>query len=119
MKEQPFIELPSFGGTEFINPEDICAIKVDDKHICLFFEEQDEKQIRLSIGSAVKKLDLPYFVRCHRSYIVNVLKIKGRCKNGLQLQLKNDLSIPVSKSYKKNIQTGAGKILQKTWSVKC
>ncbi len=101
MKEQPFIELPSFGGTEFINPEDICAIKADDKHICLFFEEQDEKQIRLSIGSAVKKLDLPYFVRCHRSYIVNVLKIKGRCKNGLQLQLKNDLSIPVSKSYKK------------------
>ncbi len=73
MSQKPFIELPVVTGTEFINPEDILAIKANDKHIQLIFENQPEKQIRLSMGSAEKKLNFPYLVRCHRSYIVNVL----------------------------------------------
>jgi len=101
---KPFIELPTLKGTTFVNPEDIMAIKADDKHISILLEKQQEMHIRLSIASAEKKFDFPYMVRCHRSYIANLLKIKGREKNGLLLKLSEKEKIPVSKSYKKSFE---------------
>jgi DNA-binding LytR/AlgR family response regulator len=113
MNNKPFIELPTLQGTEFINPEDIIAIKADDKHVNIITEEQTGKLIRLSIGNAEKKLAFPFLIRCHRSYIVNVLKIKGRNKNGLLLKLPNEINIPVSRSYKKSFEQELKKYCKK------
>ena len=36
-----------------------------------------------------------YFVRCHRSYIVNIKKIKSITKNNVVLE--NEIKIPISR----------------------
>lgn len=119
MRNKTFIELPALKGTAFINPEAIIAIKADDKYISIILEEQAEKLIRLSIGKAEKKLAFPFLVRCHRSYIVNVLKIKGRHKNGLLLQLPDENNVPVSRSYKKSFEKALENYCQKLGGVNC
>lgn len=44
------------------------------------------------------------FVRCHRSYIVNIEKISKVCFSEMIIQLKNGVEINISRKYKNNIK---------------
>ena len=76
--------------------------------ICYLENERLTKTlIRSSLGSLYDSLEFRSIVRCHRSYLVNLIQvsaIKGG-KNDMVLFLnQGDLSIPVSKSYREEIR---------------
>ncbi len=102
--DKPFIEIPNSWGSELINPEDIISIHSNDKSICIKIENQEKKEVHFPIGKAEKLLTQPYFVRCHRRHIVNVLKIKHRIKKESCIRLINDEQIPISDTYKKQFE---------------
>ena len=102
-KQMFFIELPCSIGSELVNPEDIISIRANDKSICIDLENHQKKSIKLSMGKAEKLLPQTHFVRCHRSHIINVLKIKGRIKKYSKLLLSNGQEIPVSQTCKKQL----------------
>lgn len=101
---KPFIEIPNSWGSELINPEDIISIRSNDKSIFIKIENQPEKEVHFPIGKAEALLSQPYFVRCHRCHIVNILKIKHRIKKDSSIRLINDEQIPISDTYKKQFE---------------
>ena len=57
--------------------------------------------IRKNIGEIEKILPSEYFIRCHRSYIVNVRYIKSIIKNNVLLE--NGVKIPISRGKYKEV----------------
>lgn len=85
---------------------------VDYEQINYF--ESREKKIFLNTDSGevpfygtldILEADLPaYFIRCHRSYVINGRKLKGLILGQNMAVLKGGFKIPVSRSYKKAIK---------------
>lgn len=65
-------------GSRFyiVNPEDIYYVKADLDEVIIKIKEAD-LYVRRKIGEMNKLLDTPNFFRVHRSYIVNIDKIKS------------------------------------------
>jgi DNA-binding LytR/AlgR family response regulator len=104
MNAKPFIELPTPLGSEFIDPEDIISIRANDKSIFISTESHKEKLVKLSIGKAQELFNHPFFVKCHRSHIINILKIKERIKLPQSIKLKNGNLVPLSDTYKEKFE---------------
>lgn len=91
------------------NNMDLQFIEADKNYIAiteLKNGESKKKLLRLSIVKALEQIEDKNIVRCHRSYIVNLKAVTCVTGNsqGLKLVLsKNIKSIPVSRSYKKEI----------------
>jgi len=99
MSEKPLLELPTAKGSEFVNPEDIISIHANDKNIFVHIENQEKILVKLSIGRAEKLFDHPWFVKCHRSHIINILKIKEYLYKESLIKLVNGDKVPISESY--------------------
>lgn len=79
----------------------------------LFFEAQTKKVAVKTFGQEVLFYDsiesisenLPaYFIRCHRSYIVNANHIKSAHFGDMTICLKDNSKIPMSRSYKSDVR---------------
>lgn len=86
------------------------VIKLDYNKIyyCIMFSpyidihtNSEKITLRKKISDLEKVLPDKYFVRCHRSYIVNVKYIKSITKNNVLLE--NELKIPISRGKYKEI----------------
>jgi DNA-binding LytR/AlgR family response regulator len=96
MDTKPLVELPTATGSLFVNPEDIISVRANNKTVLVSLENHDdEKQVKLNFGQAEGLLDYPYFLTCHRSFRINILKIKEKLKEG-KIRLKNGALIPLS-----------------------
>lgn len=73
-----------------------------DGHQCTLYTEQEKHRLRASIGEMAEYLEgHREFVRCHRSYLVNVRHISAVVKTELVLDDKRRL--PVSRSAEKGV----------------
>jgi len=86
-----------------LNPSDLLFIKASDNYIEVHYQKNTESEstlLRNTLSVAESRLNhLPYLMRCHRSYLVNLHKVKKATgnKDRLMLLLDEDLSIPVSR----------------------
>lgn len=69
-----------------------------NKRVCLTVENQTYS-FSDTLGNIEKRLP-DYFVRCHRSFIVNRRKIKEIYLSQGEIILEDDTSVPISRSYK-------------------
>lgn len=46
-----------------------------------------------------------YFVRCHRSFIINLKKVVKAVLSQNEIEMENDIFIPISRSYKSNLRS--------------
>ena len=100
------IEISSNVGNEKIKLflKDILYIKSLDNYSEVYFTTHNKIQkkiLRIPISTLNTQLSSEYFVRSHRSYIVNLFnieKIQGNANASKIYQKGNDISIPVSKS---------------------
>ncbi len=79
----------------------ILYMEAREKKICLHYGREE-----VSFYGSLKEMEtlLPaYFARCHRSYIINAMQIKKMDLAAQCCFLTNDISVPVSKKYKNNI----------------
>ena len=88
-----------------IQPENLFYIQASDNYLDIFYDNGtlQRKTIRNTLKSAQDKLnDYPVFMRCHRSYIVNlekIIRITGNAQ-GYKLYLEGiEETIPVSRQY--------------------
>jgi DNA-binding LytR/AlgR family response regulator len=113
-KEKNKIVLKSDSDRETleVGPEDILFIESEGNYVeVTFLKEKDETEnflLRSSLKGIVKQLkDYPFLFKCHRSYIVNIKRIKRTNGNaqGYKLHLENlDKEIPVARSYLKRFK---------------
>lgn len=71
-------------------------------HDCLLCTAEDKKQIRMSMGDAIKLLgDQKGFVQCHRSYLVNLQHISAIVR--AEIVLDDGTRLPVSRRAQKEV----------------
>lgn len=82
----------------------ICAQSMENYCTLYFLENQEIKKllIRVSLSSVLKQIETDSIKKCHRSYIVNLRKVRNLKGNaqGYKLNLQEiDFDIPVSRSF--------------------
>jgi len=89
-----------------IKPSDLLYIQGSDNYVTLFYNAQG-KPAKFLLRTTLKKLEGELSgvkaMRCHRSYVINIEKVKlvRKDKDGLILELETNpiIEIPVSKTY--------------------
>ena len=115
---QTTITIQAENEKEFLvlSPDDLLYISAADNYIRVYFLQNKETKSQMLRGT-LKKLEeifAPYsqLYRCHRTYIVNLHKVKNISGNaqGYKLELEGAADIiPVSRSLNKEISTRLGK----------
>lgn len=101
------LEMQSGGEVYYFDYAEVYYLEARDKKIIVHMREQE-----LSFYSSLQKLEknLPeYFIRCHRSYIVNFMFIQKVDLTNSIFYLNEKAVIPISQKYKVRLT----KILQK------
>ncbi len=95
-----------------IKVEQLLYLESQDNYVAVFYLDSENKLQKKLIRTSLKKLELLFekapIVRCHRSYMVNMLKASYAVGNAhqLQLMLQNiSRSLPVSRKYVDQIKT--------------
>lgn len=88
-----------------IPAQSLLYVQASDNYLDIFFEDKTVQRhtVRATLKSAKKRLEsFPFFLRCHRSYIVNlekVYRITGNAQ-GYKLHLEGvEEPVPVSRQY--------------------
>ncbi len=97
-KDEGFFVIKSKSHHEHIPNSKIIFFESRDKKLFLNTSKK-EYGFYETIDSALENLP-DYFIRCHRSYIVNSRKIKKVMLSENLIELDDGIMIPVSKSYK-------------------
>jgi hypothetical protein len=107
-------ETLSFSADDFI-------LSQEEDNYTTFFLEQDGKikstLLRITLKNTEMQLQFPFIQRCHRSYLVNLLKIEtiNGNANGYKLLLANfSKEIPVSRQNSKSILQAIGNLAEPT-----
>jgi len=87
-------------GKKKILVQDIFYIEVMG-HTIKVFTNSDETTSRQTMVSILEQLDESRFYRCHKSYVVNIGKIKKI--NSDSLILDNSVEVPLSRNHRKTI----------------
>lgn len=118
LNEEPSVSYPSlinlydYNGTLklTINSDSLYYMESQDNYVKIYYENQGKLlsyMLRCRTKAIEENLADTSMVRCHRSYMVNVMKINHIKKGGKSryIVLSNDQikPIPVSKSYLKNL----------------
>lgn len=93
------IGIPSAKGIDFIKMNDIIYCEGSEKYTQVFIENRKPILSSYSIGEFVKIIEDAGFFHVHRSYIVNLSKIKQYQKDGT-LTMDNGTSVPVARRRK-------------------
>jgi PAS domain S-box-containing protein len=93
------VPVTSGGEIHLLKPEEIIYLKADNiySHVCA---ESGEYHCDLSIGAIAKRLPADTFFRTHRSYLVNIAKVRKvrRERSECTVTVKgNDVCLPISR----------------------
>ena len=91
--------VPSESSIEFINVTDIIYLESNDRYTNVVSEQRDPILSSYNIGEFAKLCDDSIFYQSHRSYIINLSKIKSYLKEGA-IVMSNDKVIPLARRRK-------------------
>ena len=93
-----------------VKSEDLLLIESADNYICVWYMNNDQvkkSMIRNTMTRVVEQLKDSSVQRCHRSYMINMDKVKilRRDKEGVFIEfgIEGVFDVPISKTYLKNI----------------
>jgi len=97
------MNIPTKDGWLLIYPCDISYIRSDD--IYAYLHNGTEKYfVNISLKDIEEVLDSSLFLRCHRSYIINLNKVKRIIKNqNCVLVMENGDEVPVARGRKEEV----------------
>ncbi|MVM28504.1 response regulator [Spirosoma sp. HMF4905] len=81
-----------------INLDDILFLEADNTYTTLVTKSQ-KFALRLTLGNALNRLDFSDLVRVHRSFVVNIKKLKGFNEREMFIE---SFTIPLSQQYKED-----------------
>jgi len=96
-------------GNLELDLKDLLFMQSADNYIDVYYLEGDvirHRLLRSTLSAIEKKLDHPGMVRCHRSYIVNLMHINSNRRHMNSLKLEHNekkFTIPISRKYKEHV----------------
>ncbi|MCX8730381.1 two-component system response regulator BtsR [Gilliamella sp. B2969] len=108
--KQDFEYIPCVGHNRIylLNIEDVYYVSSKISGIYVFNQANQEYFTELTLKTLEDKTPL---IRCHRQYLVNLKKLKEirfNDTNGVDIILNNDISVPVSRRYLKQLKEMLG-----------
>ena len=95
------LALPTRNGIEFVDVNDIIRIKAESNYSMVYFTKGKPKLISKPLKHFCDMLSEASFIRIHQSHLINTVFIRKYLKtNGGTIVLKDDTSLPVSRSQK-------------------
>lgn len=85
-----------------IDFSEIIYVTAHNKKSLLIYLNGDSKKINYSLIEIYEKISILGFVRCHKSFIVNVNYIESF--NKLNCTLKNGITVPIGRAYKEDFK---------------
>ena len=103
-KENHTLAIPTLEGAEFVEVQEINHLKADSNYCALFLNDGTKLVVSKPLKHFDDILQDHGFLRVHQSYLINTIYIKSYRKGaGGNLILKNGTVIPISRSYKNNV----------------
>jgi len=97
-----------FGGSViFVAMDEIEWIEADANYVRLHVTGREAHLFRQTISKMLERLDSLRFLRIHRSYIVNVSRIRALqpCNSGeFIVSLRDGKELPCSRTYRRSLQ---------------
>lgn len=95
-------------GYLFIRPDDINFIKAEEMYAYIY-NGTSKHFVSSSLKSLEQKISLESFIRCHRSYLVNIDKVsKFIRKDNAKLMMENGIEVPISRNRKTEVMEKLG-----------
>ena len=92
-----YLSIQDAGARLLVSHEDILYIEAQRHYTYILKRGEDEPlKVRFRFTDLRKKLPVELFILCHRSYIVNIMHVRGIRKN--ELVLSAGQSLPVSRA---------------------
>ncbi len=98
-----------------VKADELLFVKAEGNYSVFFIENEKDyfkKIARIPLKDVEKLLNgMPYFIKCHRSYIVNIKKVTGASGNARNVTLCIDnrqLKVPVARSKEKTLISAIG-----------
>lgn len=93
-----------------IDVNDLLYIQSNQNYISIYYLKDHKIEsylLRVSLVNALKQITSNSILQCHRSYVVNINNIEKVTGNSqrLKLQIKDDIFVPVSRSFVKELKT--------------
>lgn len=100
-EEKKYIVISSELKKIKIDPEDILYLKAAGNHCEVHLSNSTKKRYLSSspLGIVIKKINSPDFHQVHRSFVVNLNKVRAFNGNTIFLQSDPEIEIPISASY--------------------
>ncbi len=100
------IALPLFDGIMMVEVDEIISLEADSNYTYVYLINNKKITVSRTLKFFEKQLEDNPFIRVHNSHIINLLQVEKYIRgDGGTLVMKNGLAIPVSRTYKKNLQT--------------
>lgn len=96
-----FYEINKNGNTVLLKLNNIYYFEVDHRKVNVY-EKENVIDYYDSLDNVEKNLTDKGFKRCHRSYVINISKIKELRSN--EVKLLNEQIVPVGRKYKENLK---------------
>ncbi len=88
----------------FVNPRDVVYISPYNGRSVIYLKDESQLESKLSIDALEKKLTEPYFVRIHKSIILNQLYAKNFLNHSTNIvTLMNGEELAVQKEYRNRL----------------
>lgn len=103
-KENHTLAIPTLEGAEFVEVNEISYLKADANYCSLLLQNGTKLVISKPLKHFADILKEHGFLRIHQSYLINSIFIKSYRKGaGGNLILKDGTVVPISRSYKNNV----------------
>lgn len=104
ISEKETIMVQSHYGTVYIDAMEITHLEACRVYCIIHMIDSKQHIVSKPMGDFFDEFPF-YFIRIHRSFVVNTRLVhKKLTKEGYELELKNGIRIPVSKSYKEDFE---------------
>lgn len=100
--------ISSRGRTQILRHDDIEYISSANHSLCFHMRGGEEHSSYGKLDTIAEQLTVDSFVRCHQSYIVNLLHVTGHAPKKFYIR---DVTIPVSRSYAVQAQEALNRYL--------
>jgi two-component system, LytTR family, response regulator len=109
------LQIKQAGIINYINIEDIIYCRAERAYCTIFFLINEKLTCSKPLSEISKLLNLPYFVRIHDSFLINLNFVKKQISSNCKLYvlMSNGEKLPVARRKKSVFQQAMNKFLSK------
>lgn len=106
----PVLEIHTQKGLKLISLKKILYIKAYRKGSTIYLYNLEYIETNYLLKSYLRYLPVPYFFRCHHSFLINCEQVDCFCSN--EIILKENIRIPLSRSKRRSFKVNLIEIQQ-------